>query len=164
MTVLLVDGTVLQYLYLAERKQFNEPWIDRTINRISNDYSKIYYEDRSGQSNFQAQLHSSDRIGKKLFGLDEGVKPQVEAHERLLIPNCGKLDSSSPTSALERCAHIPLDHRTFLRWLSPWWRGLHESGSPSFSIIRETAKYAPSCRSIKDAIQEYEQLKPAFTG
>jgi hypothetical protein len=38
----------------------------------------------------------------------------------LLIPNCGKLDSSSPTSALERCAHISLDHRMFLQWMSRW--------------------------------------------
>jgi hypothetical protein len=32
-------------------------------------------------------------------------------------------------------SHIPLDRRTFLQWLSRWWRGQHESGSPSFSII-----------------------------
>jgi hypothetical protein len=31
-------------------------------------------------------------------------------------------------------SHIPLDRRTFLQWLSRWWRGQHESGSPSFSI------------------------------
>src|SRR5262249_10789779 len=37
-----------------------------------------------------------------------------------LIPNCGELDSSWPTSALERCAHISLDHRTFLRSMSRW--------------------------------------------
>src|SRR5215831_10148391 len=35
-----------------------------------------------------------------------------------------------------RGSHIPLDRRTFLQWLSRWWRGQHESGSPSFSIIR----------------------------
>src|SRR5262249_12262132 len=33
---------------------------------------------------------------------------------------CGELDSSWPTSALERCAHISLDHRTFLRSMSRW--------------------------------------------
>ena len=37
-----------------------------------------------------------------------------------LIPNCGELDSSWPTSALERCAHISLNHRTFLQWMSRW--------------------------------------------
>src|SRR5262249_28224250 len=37
-----------------------------------------------------------------------------------LIPNCGELDSSWPTSALERCAHISLDHCTFLQWMSRW--------------------------------------------
>jgi hypothetical protein len=109
MAVLLVDGTVVQYLYLAEGGQFNEAWMDHAINRISKDYEKIYYEDRSGQSNFQARLHSSDQIGKKLFALEEGIKPYVEEDERLLI--------------------------------------------------RETAKRASSYRSIKDAIQEYEQLK-----
>jgi len=31
-------------------------------------------------------------------------------------------------------SHIPLDGRTFLRWLSRWWRKQHESGFPSFSI------------------------------
>src|SRR6516165_2227848 len=37
-------------------------------------------------------------------------------------------------SMSEQDSHIPLDRRTFLRWLSRWWRGQHESGSPSFSI------------------------------
>ena len=37
-----------------------------------------------------------------------------------VIPNCGELDSSWPTSALERCAHISLDHCTFLQWMSRW--------------------------------------------
>jgi hypothetical protein len=36
------------------------------------------------------------------------------------LPNCGNLDSSSPTSALERCAHISLDDRRFLEWMSRW--------------------------------------------
>src|SRR5262249_15642090 len=31
-------------------------------------------------------------------------------------------------------SHIPLDRRTFLQWLSRWWRGQHESGSTSFNI------------------------------
>src|ERR1700730_12272017 len=34
-------------------------------------------------------------------------------------------------------SHIPLDRRTFLQWLSRWWRGQHESGSPSFSISKQ---------------------------
>ena len=38
-------------------------------------------------------------------------------------------------SMSEQDSHIPLDRRTFLRWLSRWWRGQHETGSPSFSII-----------------------------
>src|SRR5262249_7923144 len=37
-------------------------------------------------------------------------------------------------SVSEQDSHIPLDRRTFLQWLSRWWRGQHESGSPSFSI------------------------------
>ena len=37
-------------------------------------------------------------------------------------------------SVSEQDSHIPLDRRTFLRWLSRCWRGQHESGSPSFSI------------------------------
>jgi hypothetical protein len=37
-------------------------------------------------------------------------------------------------SVSEQGSHIPLDPRTFLRWLSRWGRGQHESGSPSFSI------------------------------
>ena len=39
-------------------------------------------------------------------------------------------------SVSEQDSHIPLDRRMFLRWLSRWWRGQHESGSPSFSITR----------------------------
>jgi hypothetical protein len=39
-------------------------------------------------------------------------------------------------SVSEQDFHIPLDRRTFLQWLSRWWRGQHESGSPSFSINR----------------------------
>jgi len=37
-------------------------------------------------------------------------------------------------SVSEQASHIPLDGLTFLRWLSRWWRGQHESASPSFSI------------------------------
>src|SRR6516165_4768792 len=39
-------------------------------------------------------------------------------------------------SVSEQDSHIPLDRRTFLRWLFRWGRGRHESGSPSFSINR----------------------------
>jgi len=39
-------------------------------------------------------------------------------------------------SVSEQASHIPLDGLTFLRWLSRWWRGQHESASPSFSISR----------------------------
>src|SRR6516225_2507112 len=38
-------------------------------------------------------------------------------------------------SVSEQASHIPLDGLTFLRWLSRWWRGQHESASPSFSIM-----------------------------
>jgi hypothetical protein len=51
-----------------------------------------------------------------------------------LIPNCGNLDSSLPTSALERCAHISLDHRTFLALDVPLEFTQDESGSASFGI------------------------------
>jgi len=37
-------------------------------------------------------------------------------------------------SVSEQASHIPLDGLTFLRWLSRWSRGQHESASPSFSI------------------------------
>src|SRR5262249_22699671 len=49
-----------------------------------------------------------------------GFAGRYTAAHSNLIPNCGKLDSSSPTEALERCAHISLDHRTFLQWMSRW--------------------------------------------
>ena len=57
-----------------------------------------------------------------------------------LIPNCGNLDSSSPTSALERCAHISLDHRTFLQWMCPLEFTQNESGSTSFGINGASAE------------------------
>jgi hypothetical protein len=51
-----------------------------------------------------------------------------------LIPNCGNLDSSSLTSAVERCAHISLDHRTFFAiGVAPEFTQ-DESGSASFGI------------------------------
>jgi hypothetical protein len=37
-------------------------------------------------------------------------------------------------SVSEQEFHSPLGRRTFLQWRSRWWRGQHESGSPSFSI------------------------------
>jgi hypothetical protein len=40
------------------------------------------------------------------------------------------------SSVSEQDSHIPLGRWTFLRWLSRWWRGQDESGSPSFSISR----------------------------
>ena len=39
-----------------------------------------------------------------------------------VIPNCGDIDSSAPPSAPEQAAHIPLDYRTFLQWMSQWRR------------------------------------------
>ena len=48
-------------------------------------------------------------------------------------------------SVSEQASHIPLDGLTFLRWLSRWWRGQHESGSPSFSITsRDRTTAAPA--------------------
>src|SRR6516162_2002347 len=44
-------------------------------------------------------------------------------------------------SMSEQDSHIPLDRRMFLRWLSRWWRGQHESGSPSFSIMSTKVQY-----------------------
>jgi hypothetical protein len=38
---------------------------------------------------------------------------------------------------VEQGSHIPLDRRTFLQWLSRWWRGQHESESQSSSIIAQ---------------------------
>jgi hypothetical protein len=49
-----------------------------------------------------------------------------------LIPDCGDTDSSAAPSALKHGAYIPLDHRTFLQWMSRWGRMQHESGSASF--------------------------------
>jgi Transglycosylase SLT domain/SPOR domain len=43
------------------------------------------------------------------------------------------------SSVSEQDSHIPLGRWTFLRWLSRWWRGQDESGSPSFSIMPVTA-------------------------
>ena len=51
-----------------------------------------------------------------------------------VIPDCGDTDSSAAPSALEDGAYIPLDHRTFLQWMSQWPRTQHESGSASFGI------------------------------
>jgi hypothetical protein len=46
----------------------------------------------------------------KVIGL---ILPTITANTR-------PIDSSSPTSSLGRCAHIPLDHRAFLQWKSRW--------------------------------------------
>src|ERR1700730_6003171 len=54
-------------------------------------------------------------------------------------------------SVSEQDSHIPLDRRTFLRWLSRWWRGQHESGSPSFSISR-IDKYRGTMRLRQERI------------
>src|SRR5262249_13577485 len=52
-------------------------------------------------------------------------------------------------SVSEQDSHIPLDRRTFLRWLSRWWRGQYESVSPSFSI---TPSRGPVCRLAAAAL------------
>jgi hypothetical protein len=53
-------------------------------------------------------------------------------------------------SVSEQDSHIPLDRRTFLRWLSRWERGRHESGSPSFSISQLLGTKRPfyACRRM----------------
>jgi hypothetical protein len=53
-----------------------------------------------------------------------------------LIPACGDIDSSAPSSAPEPGANIPLDHCTFLQWMSRWGARRHESGSASFGITQ----------------------------
>src|SRR5215813_6157827 len=58
----------------------------------------------------------------------------------ILIPACGDIDSCAHAPPSEQDSHIPLDRRMFLRWLSRWWRGQHESGSPSFSMSRRAAR------------------------
>jgi hypothetical protein len=57
-------------------------------------------------------------------------------YQQSIIPDCGDTDSSAAPSALEDGAYIPLDHRTFLQWMSQWPRTQHESGSASFGISR----------------------------
>ena len=78
---------------------------------------------------------------------------QCRSRHLIFIPNCGELDSSWPTSALERCAHISLDHCTFLQWMSRWNSRRMSSGSASFDIKqragpprRETA--LPAIRNL----------------
>jgi hypothetical protein len=41
------------------------------------------------------------------------------------------------TVRAEHCVYIPLDHRTFLQWMSRWGGAQHESGSASFGISYE---------------------------
>jgi hypothetical protein len=43
-----------------------------------------------------------------------------------LIPACGDIDSCAHAPCSEQDSHIPLDRRTFLQWLSRWWRGHDE--------------------------------------
>ena len=50
-------------------------------------------------------------------------------HATRLIPDCGNSNSSAAHGA-----YIPLDHRTFLQWMSQWPRTQHKSGSASFGI------------------------------
>ena|SRR5215813_10866605 len=53
-------------------------------------------------------------------------------------------------------SHIPLDRRTFLQWLSRWWRGQHESGSSSLSIRRGDSSGAG--RLFKKVLAKFELL------
>src|SRR5262249_46829189 len=64
-----------------------------------------------------------------------------------LIPHSGKLDSSSPTSALERCAHISLDHRTFLQWMSRWNSRRMSQGLRVLVSFDSFATHSPSKRT-----------------
>jgi RNA-directed DNA polymerase len=58
---------------------------------------------------------------------------------RSLIPGCGDIDSSAPPPTSESGAHIPLEHRAFLQWMSRRERTQHESGPMSFGITRRNA-------------------------
>src|SRR5262245_47985470 len=81
--------------------------------------------------------------GKAIAGSDHPISSRSSSGgDRMkgLIPNCGNLVSSSPTSALERCAHISLDHRTFLQWMCPLEFTQNESGSTSFGINGASAE------------------------
>src|SRR5215831_1159814 len=40
-------------------------------------------------------------------------------------------------SVSEQNSHIPLDRRTFLQWLSQWWRGQHEFRVSEFQYKTE---------------------------
>ena len=40
-------------------------------------------------------------------------------------------------SVSEQNSHIPLDRRTFLQWLSQWWRGQHEFRVSEFQYYSE---------------------------
>ncbi len=59
-----------------------------------------------------------------------------------LIPACGDIDSSTPSSAPEPGANIPLDHCTFLQWMCRWGTRRHESGSASFGITPHADRHA----------------------
>ncbi len=72
-------------------------------------------------------------VSSLAYGLpfQAGLPVSAEYYTRLRRP-----DSSAAPSALEDGAYIPLDHRTFLQWMSQWPRTQHESGSASFGISR----------------------------
>ena len=85
MRSILLDGTVIQYLYLRECGHEHDERHDKFVQLLETSYDKIYYEGRSGQSNFQAKLHSSSSIGSKLFAIDEDIEPTVDNVELPLL-------------------------------------------------------------------------------
>src|SRR6516225_1690804 len=66
-------------------------------------------------------------------------------------------------SVSEQASHIPLDGLTFLRWLSRWWRGQHESASPSFSIIlagKDESLLREGCAALNLIADKRKQFRP----
>jgi hypothetical protein len=75
-------------------------------------------------------------VSSLAYGLPLSGGTTYYPYQQSIIPDCGDTDSSAAPSALEDGAYIPLDHRTFLQWMSQWPRTQHESGSASFGISR----------------------------
>src|SRR5262249_34980240 len=94
-----------------------------------------------GATNFAADRAAGHAIRRQQHDLRSLAHPIFR-----LIPNCGELDSSWPTSALERCAHISLDHCTFLQWMSRW-NSRRMSQGLRVLVLVDRAKLKSSVRS-----------------
>jgi hypothetical protein len=84
----------------------------------------------------------------------------IEIFDKCLIPDCGDTDSSAAPSALEDGAYIPLDHRTFLQWMSQWPRTQHESGSASFGISAEVISCFCGIMSVNNELRVERKAAP----